>query len=195
MNKKAFLGILVVVVTLVVATAGCTFSTNPSSSSASPSASSPSASVVPQTIAGYSTYTNATAGVRLQYPSGWTVKEGGSSTRVVQMLADSGSNVIVNKGRQSGSLESARDAIISTMLNTTSYNYTLVSTEKTTLAGMPAYNVTFAAKYFGQDIKQVYSLAMRDGYYYSFIFSSSPEDWNQDQPVFSNIFNSFAITS
>jgi hypothetical protein len=191
MNKKAFLGLMVVVVTLIVASAGCTSITNPSSASASPSASA-----VPSNIAGYATYTNSTAGVRLQYPSGWNVSEsGGTSSRVVKLSAGSGSNVIVVNGGYTGSLESAKDGIISEVLNSTTLNYTLVSTEKTTLAGLPAYNMTFTTKYLGQDVKQVISLTGKDNQYYDLTFSSSPEDWNKDQTAFSNIFNSFAITS
>ena len=84
--------------TLAVATTGCTFNTSTSSGSASPSASA-----VPQTIAGYSTYTNATAGVRVQYPSGWGVTEGGSETTVVTFHAPEGmANVLVISGPVSG---------------------------------------------------------------------------------------------
>jgi hypothetical protein len=190
MNKKAFLGLFVVVVMLVVATAGCTVSTNPSSPSASPNASA-----VPSNIAGYATYTNSTADVRIQYPSGWNVTEGGSSTRVVKLSSGSGTNVIVSKERYTGSLESYKDNAISGVLNITGYNYTLVSTEKTTLAGMPGYNMTFTATYLGQNAKQVVSITGKDNYYYLLTFTSTPEEWNMDQNYFSNIFNSFAITS
>jgi PsbP-like protein len=189
MNKKAFLGLLVVVVTLVVATAGCTSSTNPSSASPSPSASA-----VPLNITGYANYANSTAGVRLQYPSGWNVTEGGSSTRVVKLSSDSGSNVIISKERYTGSLESYKDNAISGVLNITGFNYTLVSTEKTTLAGLPAYNTTFTATYLGQNAKQVVSITGKDNYYYLLTFTSTSEEWNMDQNYFSNIFNSFAIT-
>jgi hypothetical protein len=151
---------------------------------------------VPQNIPGYATYTNSTAGVRIQYPSGWNVNEsGGTSSRVVQLSSGSGSNVIVVKGGYTGSLEDARDGIISEVLNLTTPKYTLVSTEKTTLAGLPAYNMTFTTTYLGQDVKQVISLTGKDKYYYDLTFSSSPDQWNKDQNDFNNIFNSFAITS
>ncbi len=198
MNKKAFLGLLVVVVTLVVATAGCTSSTSPSSASASPSASasaSASASPVPQNIAGYATYTNATAGIRLQYPSGWNVTEGGTSTRVVQLSSDTGTNVMLLKGGSAVSLEDEKNDAINVAMNLTSYNHTLVSTEKTTLAGMPAYNLTFAVTIQGQEIKQVVGVTVKDDQYYWLMLTSSPGNWNKDQKDFSNIFNSFAITS
>ncbi|MGZ4869804.1 MAG: hypothetical protein ACXV2F_05540, partial [Halobacteriota archaeon] len=79
MNKKVFFGPLVIVMMLAVATAGCTSSTNSSSGGASPSASA-----APQNISGYATYTNATAGVRIQYPPGWNVTAGGSNTTIVK---------------------------------------------------------------------------------------------------------------
>ncbi len=111
------------------------------------------------------------------------------------MSSGSGSNVIVIKGRYTGSLEDAKNESISEVLNLTTPKYTLVSTEKTTLAGRPAYNMTFNTTYLGQNIKQVISLTTKDNYYYDLTFSSSQEDWNTDQTVFSNMFNSFAITS
>lgn len=193
MNKKAFLGLLVVVVTLVVATAGCTSSTNPSSASASPSASA-----VPQNIAGYATYTNATAGMRIQYPSGWGVTEGGSNLRVATFHAPEGAtSVMVISGPVSGksSLEKLHNVSVNSLLNETGLNYTLVSTEKTTLAGMPAISSTLTATIGSITVKQIDQTTVKDNQAYALIYSTTSELWPKFQNDFSNMTNSFVITS
>jgi PsbP-like protein len=190
MNKKVFLGLLVIVMTLAVATTGCTFNTSTSSGSASPSASA-----VPQTIAGYSTYTNATAGLRMQYPSGWNLTEGGTSTRVVKFSGPEGTNVILVKGRDSRSLDVVKDVFISSILNETSYNYTLVSTEKTTLAGMPAYNVTLTSSYLGVDLKQMQTIVKKDDQVYMISYTTALEQWPNYLDEINNMGNSLAFTS
>jgi hypothetical protein len=192
MNKKTFLGLLVVVVTLVVATAGCTSITNPLSGSASPSASA-----VPQNIPGYATYTNSTAGIRLQYPSGWNVTEGGKSLAVVEFTStDNVTSVAVLKYPVgTSSLEETQNAIVNGLLNQTTYKYTLVSTEKTTLAGMPAINSTLNASASGVTVTQRYSTTVKDNQAYSLLFTVYPENWNKYQNDFGNMSNSFAITS
>lgn len=193
MDKKAFLGLLVVVVTLVVATAGCTSSTNPSSASASPSASA-----VPQNIAGYATYTNATAGMRIQYPSGWGVTEGGSNLRVATFHAPEGAtSVMVISGPVSGksSLEELHNGSVNSLLNETSLNYTLVSTEKTTLAGMPAYNVTLTSSYLGVDLKQMQTIVKKDDQFYMISYTTALEQWPNYLDEINNMGNSLAFTS
>lgn len=192
MNKKVFLGLLAVVVTVAVATAGCTFSTNPSSSSASPSASA-----APQNITGYSTYTNATAGVRIQYPSGWNAIEGGRSSQVVLFKAPGNLTQVAVMLSPAGksSLEELQNGVVSGLLNETSLNYTLVSTENATLAGMPAINSTLDASASGVTITQRYTMTVKDNQYYALLFSTLAEDWNKNLNDFSNMSNSFAITS
>lgn len=178
--------------TVAVATAGCTFNTNPSSGSASPSAST-----APQNITGYSTYTNATAGVRIQYPSGWGVTEGGSNSKVVKFNAPEGATSVAVLSSPAGtsSLEELHNTIISGLLNETSYNYTLVSTEKTTLAGMPAITSTLTATIGDVTVKQRYVTMEKGDQWYSLIFSGDSEVWSKYQNDFSNMTNSFAITS
>jgi PsbP len=192
MNKKVFLGLLVIVVTLAVATAGCTFSTNPSSGGASPSASA-----VPQNITGYSTYKNATAGVRIQYPSGWGVTEGGSKTNVVTFHAPDYTNVQVISSPVSGqrSLTELHNMSVNEILNITSLNYTLVSTENTTLAGMPAYNSTLTTTIAGIPMTQIFETTLKNNQGYALIFSTSSELLPKYQNDFNNMTNSFAITS
>jgi len=194
MNKKVFLGLLVIVVTLAVATAGCTFSTNPSGGGASPSASA-----VPQNITGYSTYTNATAGVRIQYPSGWGVTEGGSETTVVTFHAPDGmANVQVISAPVSGtkSVAELHNTSINGLLNMTSLNYTLVSTENTTLAGMPAYNSTLTTTMVaGTPMTQTVTTTVKDKQGYVLITTTTSKLLPNYQNDFSNMTNSFAITS
>ncbi len=191
MNKKAFLGLLVVVVMLVVATAGCTSITNPFSGSASPSASA-----VPQNIPGYATYTNVSVGISIQYPSGWNVTEGGKTPKVVTFRApDNATNVVVLLSPVgTSSLEEIQNGVVSGLLNETSLNYTLVSIEKTTLAGNPAINSTLNASASGVTITQRYTTTVKYNQAYSLLFSTYAEDWNKYLNDFSNMSNSFAIT-
>ena len=192
MNKKVFLGLLVIVMTLAVATTGCTFNTSTSSGSANPSASA-----VPQNITGYSTYTNATAGVRVQYPSGWGVTEGGSETNVVTFHAPEGTtSVMVISGPVSGtkSVAELHNTMVNGLLNMT-LNYTLVSTENTTLAGMPAYNSTLTTTIAGIPMTQIFETTLKNNQGYALIFSTSSELLPKYQNDFNNMTNSFAITS
>jgi hypothetical protein len=193
MNKKAFLGLLVLVVTLAVATTGCTFSTNPSSGSASPSASA-----APQNITGYSTYTNATAGMRIQYPSGWGVTEGGSKAKVVTFHAPDGVTqvqILWSPASPKDSVAELHNSVLDAVLNETGLNYTLVSTENTTLAGMPAYNSTMTTTVAGIPMTQKIETTMKNNQAYEILFATSSELWPTVQNDFSNMTNSFAITS
>ncbi|MGZ7180374.1 MAG: PsbP-related protein [Halobacteriota archaeon] len=196
MNKKVFFGPLVIVMMLAVATAGCTSSTNSSSGGASPSASA-----APQNISGYATYTNATAGVRIQYPPGWNVTAGGSNTTIVKFSTLNGvvnAQLFLNNESSSKiSLDDFKNMTVSGLVNNTSsgLNYTLVSIEKTTLAGMPAYNLTLTATPSGVTIKQMVMMTEKDYQVYTLTYSTTPALFPDYQNDFSNMTNSFAITS
>ncbi|MEI7827577.1 MAG: PsbP-related protein [Euryarchaeota archaeon] len=148
-------------------------------------------------MAGYATYTNATAGIRIQYPSGWNAIEGGRSSQVVLFKAPGNLTQVAVMSSPAGksSLEELHNTIISGLLNETSYNYTLVSTEKTTLAGMPAITSTLTATIGDVTVKQRYVTMEKGDQWYSLIFSGDSEVWSKYQNDFSNMTNSFAITS
>jgi hypothetical protein len=151
---------------------------------------------VPQNIPGYATYTNSTAGVHLQYPSGWKITEGGgTSSGVVKFSGPEGTNVILVKARDSKSLDAVKDKFISDMLNETSFNYTLVSTEKTTLAGNPAYNVTLTSSYSGIDLKQMQTIVKKDDQFYMISYTTALEQWPNYLDEINNMGNSLAFTS
>jgi hypothetical protein len=197
MNKKVFFGLLVIVMMLAVATAGCTSSTNSSSGGASPSASA-----APQNITGYATYTNATAGVRIQYPSGWNVTEGRGNGSIVTFSALKGvvsvGLFLNNTSSTKTNLDKFKNITVSEALNNTSsgLNYTLVSTEKTTLAGMPAYNLTLTATTSsGVTLKQMVMMTEKDYQVYQLTYVTTPALFPDYQNDFSNMTNSFAITS
>jgi len=131
----------------------------------------------------------------MQYPSGWNLTEGGTSTRVVKFSGPEGTNVILVKGRDSRSLDVVKDVFISSILNETSYNYTLVSTEKTTLAGMPAYNVTLTSSYLGVDLKQMQTIVKKDDQVYMISYTTALEQWPNYLDEINNMGNSLAFTS
>jgi hypothetical protein len=197
MNRKAFFGLLVVVMMLAVGTAGCTFSTNSSSGGASPSAST-----APQNNTGYATYTNATAGVRIQYPPGWNVTEGGSNTTIVMFSTPVGGfnvNVLLgyhNVSSVKESLDEFKNATVSDLASITSPKYTNVSTGETTLAGMPAYTLTATATtQSGVVVKQMMVMTEKDYQVYTLTYTATQGLFPDYQNDFSNMTSSFAITS
>jgi hypothetical protein len=205
MYKKAFLWMLIIAMTLVVASAGCTSSTNPSSGGPSQPAAStvPAASFVPQNNPGYLNYTNATASVRIQYPSEWTATEGGSNATVMTFnnLGRNASVSLTSSDWSSTkpSLDEFKNILVNELLNgsrTIGLNYTVNSTEKTTLAGMPAYNLTLSATSpSGVAMKQLVMITMEDYQAYVLTFSTTQGLFPDYQNTFTNMANSFAITS
>jgi hypothetical protein len=200
MNKKPIIGLLVLVMTLAVATAGCTSSTNPSSSGSSQPAAStvPAAAFVPQNNPGYLNYTNATAGVRIQYPPGWKVTEGNGS--IVTFSAPGGvdANVILTSTNLSDikpSLDEVKTIVTNDLLNNTTLSYSVVSTENTTVAGMPAFTLTVNGTSSGITLKQEVTVTLKDYQAYELIYSSTQGVFPDYQSDFSNMTNSFAITS
>jgi hypothetical protein len=188
MNKKVFFGLLVTVTMLATATAGCTSSTNSSSGGSS------------QSIAGYATYTNATAGVSMQYPSGWKVTEGENGSIATFSTVDGVVNVKLlsyNVSTVKESLDEFKNATVSGAIRSLvpGLNWTLVSTENTTLAGMPAYNLTLTRTSNGVAIKQIATMTEKNYQVYDIVSSTTSALWPDYQNDFSNMTNSFAITS
>jgi hypothetical protein len=199
MKKKAFFGLLVVVITLAVATAGCTSSTNSSSGGSS----QPAASTVPAASAVYSNYTNATAGVRLQYPLGWNITEGNGTGSATTFSPPGGGEAYVgliynDMSSSKRSLDEYKNGyVVSVTTEGNLYNYTLVSTENTTLGGMPAYNLTFTYTNpsNGLAMKLVTMVTMKDYKGYLLYYGAPSGSFPGYQNDFSNMANSFAITS
>jgi PsbP len=199
MKKKAFFGLLVVVMALAVATAGCTSSTNSSSGGSS----QPAASTVPAASAVYSNYTNATAGVRLQYPLGWNITEGNGTGSATIFYPPGGGRAYVgliynNMPSNKPTLDEYKnDLVVSFTTNGKDMNYTLVSTENTTLGGMPAYNLTFTYTIpsNGPAMKLVMMVTMKDYKGYLLYYGDTSGSFPDYQNEFSNMANSFAITS
>jgi hypothetical protein len=200
MKKKVFFGLLVTVMMLAVATAGCTSSTNSSSGGSSQPAAStvPAATFVPQNNPGYLNYTNATAGVRIQYPSGWNVTEGNGSIVTFSPPGGVAANVILNSSNMSGikpSLDEVKTVLTNDLLNNSTISYSVVSTENTTLAGMPAFTLNLNATTSGISIKQEVASTLKDYQAYELIYSATQGVFPDYQSDFSNMTNSFAITS
>ena len=200
MKKKVFFGLLVTVMMLAVATAGCTSSTNSSSGGSSQPAAStvPAAAFVPQNNPGYLNYTNATAGVRIQYPPGWNVTEGNGSIVTFSPPGGVDANVKLSSTNMSDikpSLNEVKTIVTNDLLNNTKIQYTLVSTENTTLAGMPAFTLNLNATTSGISIKQEVASTLKDDQGYMLFYTATQGLFPDYQNDFSNMTSSFAITS
>jgi hypothetical protein len=148
----------------------------------------------------YVTYTNTTVGVTIQHPFGWNVTEGGSNGSIVTFSEPkTDTSILLSWYNESGTKESLKEfknVTVSQFFNDTTLNYTLVSTEKTTLAGMPAYNLTLTAtNENGVAITQTVMMTEKDYEVCALVFSATSESFPTYQNDFSTMTNSFAITS
>jgi predicted Zn-dependent protease len=184
MNKKVLFGVLVAVMMLAVAMAGCTSSTNSSTNSSSTSA-----------VSGYQTYANATAGVSMQYPSGWNVSEGtnGSIATFSPLTGNASVSVgALNESFFNMTLSEYRSNVV-LAANLSGSNETVTNT---TIAGMPAFTFTNTTTYpSGITKKETLIATEKNGQLYTIIYEAAPEVFATYQSNFTAMVNSFAFTS
>lgn len=146
----------------------------------------------------YVAYTNATAGVSIQYPFGWNVTEDGGNGSIVTFSEPrTDTNVYLgfhNASSTRESLDEYKNSMVQA-LNDTTLNYTLVSTEKMTLAGMPAYNLTVTSPNDNGTITQMVMLTEKNYQVYWITYTATSKAFPTYQNDFSTMTNSFTITS
>ncbi len=181
MIKKTALLLVAVVVAIAVLTAGCTF--NVGTPSPSPSVST------------MNTY-NSTQGFTMKYPSDWTKDESNATLAVIFVLPTN--NNTENLNVQVANLsEGETFATVSEGLkeNVQGYdNFTLLTSNNTTLAGQQAGKIVFTANVNGDFVKVQQVWTVKDGKAYVITYKAAPNNYDTYANTAQQMIDSFTTT-
>ena len=174
---------LLIIGVLAVAVIAVLAATLPGLSSPQPPGSVPTPTPTPAPVPGNGTYINATYGYAVTCPEGWFYTESGES--VWFSSPDRHEEVRVNTNPLSGQ-EAADEEKVLEALNATyvkdlkaGIDAEWVSTERTSLDGVPAYESVFSVPIVEEDrYTFVIRYAVRDDVVYSVMHTVFPEEYD-----------------
>jgi hypothetical protein len=145
------------------------------------------------------TYKNSAYGIKIQYPSSWTRSANQSSNEIVRFISPPGTvpvslNIIVKPGlSQSIPLQLYINAGIDILKKSLS-NFDLISSNATTLGGVPAEKMVYTANLpSGLKLKFIQSFAIKDTTGYIVTSGTLPDDFTNYLPTVQKMISSFSF--
>lgn len=148
------------------------------------------------TKSNFSTYTNSTYGIMIQYPSDWNIEQTSNSSIIVRFHSPLNSVITIKISSLPSYSTLAKEA--TGAINLLSKAFTSFSPvdsgSSTTLAGNPAERLVFAARAGQAEIKELQVFTIKGGTEYILSYGSTKEVFPKDLPVAQKMIDSFQIT-
>ncbi len=178
MSKRTAVLLIVIVTSLSVLAAGCTFNLGNKKSSE------------------VTTKTYESANFTIEYPSNWIKREPTNGT-VTVLFGIPKNNLTENLDVQVWNL-SASDSLESVTSDHITYvqgfeNFTQIESGNATLAGNPAHKMVFTATYDGDFQKATQIWTVKDGKAYLVTYKTAPDDYNTYLSSAQQMIDSFKI--
>jgi hypothetical protein len=141
------------------------------------------------------TYTNSTAGIKIQYPSNWQPQHPDNPSVTVRFISPAGGilGIQVSDIPQNVSLALETTAGIN-ILNNTFDSFNLIDSTPTTIAGNnPAQRIEYTAKQDQLDLRFIQVVTIKDGKEYIITFGVPKDQFQSDLPALQQIIDSFQI--
>jgi hypothetical protein len=184
---------MALLLTATVCVAGCT--SNNTSPSASPTRSP---TFAPKNISGYRTYTNSSAGIAIQYPPSWQLKEPGGGYAPIAFFNVSGvdmSFTIVSENLGQGATLDGYSQDLISALQQNATSFTLLNSSTTMLAGYPAQKLVFTLVSEGTTTEGMVELTLVNNTGYALSYYATQDVYPNYAGIAQNMMQSFNITT
>src|SRR5919199_3271568 len=143
------------------------------------------------------TYTNYTAGIKIQYPSNWQLQRPDNPFDTLRFISPAGGILGIQVSDIPPDVSLAKEATAGVnMLSKSFDNFTLASTTPTTIAGgNPAQRIEYTAKQGQLDLMFVQVVTIKVGKEYILTFGAPKDQFPSDLPAVQQIVDSFQIIS
>jgi hypothetical protein len=150
----------------------------------------------------YRVYENSKIGIKIDVPSGWQYKEENTSEVLFLTNESSASGILVSVDTKSIPTNLSLDAFTQVNMNHIQQNYPnihLITSNQTTLGGMPAHQIVFTYT-SGENLNksmEIWTLKNDKGYFivYSAGVGEGHDNFSILLPVAKHMVGSFAITA
>ena len=143
------------------------------------------------------TYTNSTAGIKIQYPSNWQLQRPDNPFDTLRFVSPAGSILGIQVSDIPLDVSLAQEATAGVnMLSKSFDNFSLASSTPTTIAGgNPAQRIEYTARQGQLDLRFIQVVTIKDGKEYILTFGAPKDQFPSDLPAVQQIVDSFQITS
>src|SRR5919199_472607 len=143
------------------------------------------------------TYTNYTAGIKIQYPSNWQLQRPDNPFDTLRFISPAGGILGIQVSDIPPDVSLAQEATAGVnMLSKSFDNFTLASTTPTTIAGgNPAQRIEYTAKQGQLDLMFIQVVTIKGGKEYILTFGAPKDQFPSDLPAVQQIVDSFQIIS
>src|ERR687885_969318 len=143
------------------------------------------------------TYTNYTAGIKIQYPSNWQLQRPDNPFDTLRFISPAGGILGIQVSDIPPDVSLAKEATAGVnMLSKSFDNFTLASSTPTTIAGgNPAQRIEYTAKQGQLDLMFVQVVTIKGGKEYILTFGAPKDQFASDLPAVQQIVDSFQMIS
>jgi len=143
------------------------------------------------------TYTNSTAGIKIQYPSNWQLQRPDNPFDTLGFVSPAGGILGIQVSDIPLNVSLAQEATAGVnMLSKSFDNFSLASSTPTTIAGgNPAQRIEYTARQGQLDLRFIQVVTIKDGKEYILTFGAPKDQFPSDLPAVQQIVDSFQIIS
>ena len=143
------------------------------------------------------TYTNSTAGIKIQYPSNWQLQHPDSPFDTLRFISPAGGILGIQVSDIPPDVSLAQEATAGiNILNRTFDGFSLASSTPTTIAGgNPAQRIEYTSKQGQLDLMFIQVVTIKGGKEYILTFGAPKDQFPSDLPAVQQIVDSFQIIS
>ena len=141
------------------------------------------------------TYTNYTAGIKIQYPSNWQLQRPDNPFDTLRFISPARGILGIQVSDIPPDVSLAQEATAGVnMLSKSFDNFTLASSTPTTIAGgNPAQRIEYTAKQDQVDLRFIQVVTLKGGKEYIITFGAPIDRFSSDLPAVQQIMDSFQI--
>ena len=141
------------------------------------------------------TYTNSTAGIKIQYPSNWQPQRPDDPSVTVRFISPGGGILGIQASDIPSDVSLAQEATAGiNILNKTFDSFNLIDSTPTTIAGgNPAQTIEYTAKQDQLDLRFIQVVTIKDGKEYILTFGARKDQFASELPAIRQIVGSFQI--
>ena len=143
------------------------------------------------------TYTNSTAGIKIQYPANWQLQRPDNPFDNLRFVSPAGGILGIQVSDIPPDVSLAQEATAGVnMLSKSFDNFSLSSSTSTTIAGgNPAQRIEYTTRQGQLDLRFIQVVTIKDGKEYVLTFGAPKDQFPSDLPAVQQIVDSFQIIS